>query len=314
MMKAASVHYDAWGHRLAALVAAATFLLIFIGGLVTSTGSGLSVPDWPNTYGHFMFSYPLAQMVGGIVYEHGHRMVASVVGLLMTILAVWLWIREDRKWLRWLGVAALFAVILQGVLGGLTVLFLLPTWISVLHGCLAQGFFMMTVSLYVFTSKEWTPTATPIADRHKPSLRTLTVLTTLAIYVQLILGAVMRHTGSGLAIPDFPLFFGRLLPPYWTEAITIHFLHRLGALVVSFFILWTAARVLKNYRNEAKLVRPAYFLVAALVLQIYLAAFTIWSQKAVIPTTAHVATGALILGTSLFLNLRVYLRTQSPNH
>ena len=137
--------YNIWLHRFAKLVAASTFILIFIGGLVTSTGSGLAVPDWPNTYGQFMFSFPLSKMVGGILYEHGHRMIASIVGFLTVILAVWLWLKEPRRWVKWFGVGALLAVIVQGVLGGLTVLFLLPTPISVLHGTLAQIFFCMTI-------------------------------------------------------------------------------------------------------------------------------------------------------------------------
>jgi len=291
------------------LVAVSTFLLIFIGGLVSSTGSGLSVPDWPNTYGHFMFSFPLAKMVGGILYEHGHRMVASVVGLFMTIFAVWIWFKEKRKWVKWLGLAALLAVILQGVLGGLTVLYLLPTSVSVLHGCLAQGFFMLTVALFLFTSKDWITNTNSLKDEHTLKTFYLAMVTTIVIYIQLILGAIMRHSGAGLAIPDFPLAFGKIIPSFSTQAITIHFLHRIGAVVVTLFILWTALTIMRRYRSEQKIMRPAYTLVAALVFQVYLAAFTIWSRKAVVPTTAHVANGAFILGTSLFLTLRVFQLT-----
>ena len=135
-----------WLHRYAKLVAASTVLLIAAGGMVTSTGSGLSVPDWPNSYGYFMFSFPLDKMVGGICYEHGHRMIASTVGFLTIILAAWTWRVEPRRWVRWLGVAALGAVILQGLLGGLTVLFFLPAPISIGHAGLAQLFFCITLS------------------------------------------------------------------------------------------------------------------------------------------------------------------------
>ena len=223
-------NYNVWLHRFAKLVAGATFILIFIGGLVTSTDSGLAVPDWPTTYGQFMFSFPLSQMVGGIFYEHGHRMVASVVGMVTVILAVWLWRKEPRVWVKRLGWLALLAVIIQGLLGGLTVLFLLPTAISVSHGALAQIFFCLTICLALFISKEWQQPPAKITDTSCPPLQTLTIVTTAAIFTQLILGAVMRHTKSGLAIPDFPLAFGRIIPPFDSAKIALHFSHRLGAL------------------------------------------------------------------------------------
>jgi len=298
--------YNVWLHRFAKLVAGATFILIFIGGLVTSTDSGLAVPDWPTTYGQFMFSFPLSQMVGGIFYEHGHRMVASIVGMLMVILAVWLWQKEPRHWVKRLGWLALLAVIVQGLLGGLTVLFLLPTAISVSHGALAQIFFCLTICLALFTSKEWQQTPARIAEAHRPPLQALTVITTAAVFMQLILGALMRHTKSGLAIPDFPLAFGRIIPPFDSAKIALHFSHRLGALVVSALVIWTVTRIIKYYRDEKKLFRPALLLICALLTQLTLGAFTVWTQKDVVITTAHVATGALILGTSLLLVLRVY--------
>ena len=147
-----------WLHRYIKLVVASTVLLIAAGGMVTSTDSGLAVPDWPNTYGQFMFSFPLEKMVGGIFYEHGHRMIASTVGFLTIILAIWTWKVEPRRWVRWLGVAALGAVILQGLLGGITVLLLLPAPISIGHAGLAQLFFCLTISLALFTSPGWTQT------------------------------------------------------------------------------------------------------------------------------------------------------------
>jgi len=302
-----SSSYNIWLHRFAKLVAASTFFLIFIGGLVTSTGSGLAVPDWPNTYGQFMFSFPLSKMVGGILYEHGHRMVASIVGFLTVILAVWLWIKEPRRWVKWFGVGALLAVIVQGVLGGLTVLFLLPTPISVLHGTLAQIFFCMTICLALFTSKSWLEKKPDLADRQKPNLQDLALLTTGVVFLQLILGAIMRHTGSGLAIPDFPLAFGKIIPPIQSQQVAIHFLHRIGAVFVSISILWTCVRIFRSHRTQPALVRTAGVLLSSLVLQILLAGITIWTKKAVIPTTAHVATGAFILGASLFLNLQIQM-------
>jgi len=303
------VKYNPWLHRFATLLAGATFLLIFIGGLVTSTGSGLSVPDWPTTYGHFMFSFPLSKMVGGILYEHGHRMVASVVGLMTVVLAVWLWVSEGRRWLKWFGIGALLAVIAQGVLGGLTVLFQLPTPVSVLHGCLAQGFFMMTIAMALLTSRDWCQPSQPqrSEDVSRPRLQTLALVTTFLVYMQLVLGAIMRHSGAGLAIPDFPLAFGKIIPPIESQAVAIHFLHRVGALVVSIFIIWTSIQIYLHHRKENKLVQLATTILVALVVQISLAALTIWTRKAVLPTTAHVATGAFILGTSLVLTFRTHL-------
>src|ERR1700674_5643739 len=139
-------------HRFALFTACCTALLIFVGGLVTSTESGLSVPDWPATYGHNMFTFPLSKWVGGIRFEHAHRLIASTVGLLTIVLAVLLARREPRRWVRRLGYLALCAVVAQGVLGGLTVLWLLPTAVSVAHACLAQIFFCLIVAVAVVTS------------------------------------------------------------------------------------------------------------------------------------------------------------------
>ena len=158
-------------HRFAQFVAGCTVLLVLAGSLVTSTGSGLAVPDWPTTYGWNMFTFPPSKWVGGIFYEHGHRLIASTVGFLTIILAVWLWLREPRRWMRWLGVGALGAVIAQGVLGGLTVLFFLPAAISTAHAGLAEIFFCLAVAIALFTSPRWIEgdgTARTTAIRTRP--------------------------------------------------------------------------------------------------------------------------------------------------
>ena len=200
-----------WLHPYARFVCAATLLLITAGGMVTSTGSGLAVPDWPNTYGYFMFSFPLSKMVGGIFYEHGHRLIASIVGLLTVGLTVWLWRAEPRRWIRRLGVAALAAVILQGLLGGLTVLYFLPTPISVSHAGLAQIFFCLTVCLALFTSAGWHRSGS--LDTHEPVGRdsTLLALATglpLLVYAQILVGATMSSLVLNLALNYWliPLF------------------------------------------------------------------------------------------------------------
>jgi heme a synthase len=294
-------------HRFALFTACCTAVLIFIGGLVTSTESGLSVPDWPTSYGWNMFTFPFSNWVGGIFYEHGHRLMASFVGFLTVILTIWMWIKERRTWVRWLSSAALAAVILQGVLGGLTVLFLLPAWISTLHACLAQTFFCTVIALAVFTSPAWKRGLPLVKSRAENiSLQTLTALTTAAVYIQLILGALMRHTNSGLAIPDFPLAMGHIIPPFTSNRIIIHFAHRMGAVIVAAMIVWTFSRITRSYSDSALLFRPALTMLVLLTVQLSLGAITVWTAKAVVPTTAHVLIGALVLGTSFLLTLRAH--------
>jgi cytochrome c oxidase assembly protein subunit 15 len=294
-------------HRFALFTACCTGFLIFVGGLVTSTESGLSVPDWPTTYGWNMFTFPYSKWVGGIRFEHGHRLMASFVGFLTIILTVWTWLKEKRMWVRWLSTAALGAVILQGVLGGLTVLFLLPPWISTLHACLAQTFFCTVIALAVFTSPGWKQGLPLVKSRAESiSLQSLSTATTAAVYIQLILGALMRHTNAGLAIPDFPLMLGHIIPPFTSGKVMIHFAHRLGAAVVAVMILWTFSRVSRAYADHPLLFRPAVTMMVLLVVQLSLGAITVWTAKAVVPTTAHVLTGALVLGTSFLLTLRAH--------
>ena len=238
-------------HRFAVLTAAATLVLIFVGGLVTSTGSGLAVPDWPLSYGQL---FP--PMVGGVFYEHGHRMVAATVGLMMTALAVWIFLREKRRFIAWLAAAALAAVIVQGVLGGITVLFLLPPAVSVLHACLAQAFFCLIVTLAVVTGRNWPGDAAPGAASLRRNTRSLATAATIAVYLQLILGAVMRHTGAGLAIPDFPLALGRVVPPLGDAAVAIHFAHRVWALVVVILVGAVVTRVAAQRSEALRCARP----------------------------------------------------------
>ncbi len=292
-----------WLHRFIKFVVASTVLLIAAGGMVTSTDSGLAVPDWPNTYGQFMFSFPLEKMVGGIFYEHGHRMIASTVGFLTIILAIWTWKADPRRWVGKLGVTALGAVILQGLLGGITVLLLLPAPVSIGHAGLAQLFFCLTISLALFTSPGWTASQTAVDD---PILRRIAVATTVMVYGQIILGATMRHIEAGMAIPDFPLAFGHLVPPFWNAGVGVHFAHRVGAVLVTTAILATAGHVWFHHRTRRELVRPATLLAVFVVAQIFLGAFVIWSGLQPVINTAHVVNGALVLATSLVLTLRSF--------
>ena len=186
-------------------------------------------------------------------------------------------------------------------------LFLLPAPISTLHACLAQTFFCLTISIALFTSPSWKRGLPLIKSRAESiPLQTLCATATAFIYLQLILGALMRHTNSGLAIPDFPLAFGRIIPPFTSDKIAIHFAHRIGAAVVTALIVWTFSRITRSYSDSPLLLRPAVLMLILLVIQIALGALTVWTAKAVVPTTAHVATGALVLGTSLLLTLRAF--------
>ena len=291
----------AWHHRYVKLVTVFTVLLIAAGGMVTSTDSGLSVPDWPTTYGWNMFTFPLSKWVGGIRYEHSHRLIASTVGFLTIIMAGWTWWVEPRRWVRGLGFAALGAVILQGLLGGLTVLFFLPPPISIGHAGLAQIFFCLTLTLAVVSSPGWKTATAPVDDA---MLRRVAVTTTVLIYTQILVGATMRHTNAGLAIPDFPYAFGHVIPPVWNAKVAIHFAHRVGALVVSLAILATAGHVFYHHRGRRELVRPAFVLLMFLSMQVTLGAFVVWSGMDPVINTAHVVNGALVLGTSLVLSLR----------
>lgn len=291
-------------HVFSVLVALSTTVLIFAGGMVTSTESGLSVPDWPNTYGWFMLTFPLEKMVGGIFYEHTHRLIASTVGFLILVLAVWLWRVEARAWVRRLGYVALSAVIIQGVLGGITVLFFLPDPISIAHASLAQIVFCLTVTIALATSPGWRKgyAGVPV-DR---ILQKLAVFTTAAIYLQIVVGATMRHTDAGLAIPDFPLAFGQLIPPQWDPKIAIHFAHRVGALIVSVLIAALTGHVFYHHRARRELARPAALLLALLVAQITLGALTVLSAKHYIINSLHVVTGACVLVTTLVVTLRAH--------
>jgi cytochrome c oxidase assembly protein subunit 15 len=292
-------------HVFTVIVAASTALLIFVGGLVTSTGSGLSVPDWPNTYGWFMFSFPLDKMVGGIFYEHTHRLIASGVGFLILVLALWLWRVEPRRFVRRLGFVALAAVVTQGILGGITVLWFLPDPISIAHAGLAQLVFCLTTAIALFTSPGWQRVEGGGDDQAaKSGLIVVATLTTAVVYIQILVGATMRHTGAGLAIPDFPLAFGRLVPAHWDAGIAINFAHRIGAIIVSALVLKIAHLVFRQGKYGGELRRPTALLVLLLGIQVTLGGLTVLSGKQHIINSLHVVTGAGVLATSLVLSLR----------
>jgi len=294
-------------HLFALLTAAATAVLIFAGGLVTSTGSGLSVPDWPNSYGWFMFTFPVENWVGGIFYEHSHRLIASTVGFLILILAVWLWRAEPRPWVRKLGFIALGAVITQGMLGGITVLWYLPDPVSIAHASLAQIVFCLASTIALVTSSGWRRRYARRAPAPDDRVLQRVAIATLAIvYTQIVIGATMRHTDAGLAIPDFPWMFGHLIPDRWDPKIAVHFAHRVGALVVTMAILATTGHVFAHHRRRAELLRPSIALLVLVALQVTLGALTVLSGKQYIINSLHVVTGASVLVTTLVLTLRAH--------
>src|SRR5213593_3575453 len=208
-----------WLNRFAWITCVATLLLMCSGGMVTSKNVGLAVPDWPTTFGYKMFLFPVSNWIGGIFFEHTHRLIASTVGFLTIILTSWLWRSEPRKWVRNLGVIALGAVVLQGVLGGLRVT-MLKDESGIFHACLAQAFLGLVVVIALVTSKFWRALSDAAVDPKKFTLiKTIAIAATVAIYVQLALGATMRHQHCDLAILDFPTANGAWLPDTSADAL-----------------------------------------------------------------------------------------------
>src|SRR5882762_9450877 len=308
-------NYNKWLNRFAWLTCVATLLLICSGGMVTSKNVGLAVPDWPTTFGYNMFLFPVSQWVGGIFFEHTHRLIASTVGLLTIVLAIWIWRVDRRRWLRNLGWFALGAVILQGVLGGLRVT-MLKNEIGIFHACLAQAFLGLLVVIAVVTTNFWRSLANVLADPKKfGTIKMIALVTTSAIYVQLALGATMRHQHRDLAILDFPTANGAWIPDTsatalakinaWRDGqglsavtafqIWLQIVHRFLALVIATAIIAFCLRVLREAPGFIALKRLSIFWVAGLACQIALGAWTIWSNKAADIATAHVALGAVML-------------------
>lgn len=275
-------------HRFAVFTACCTFFLLIAGALVTSNDAGLSVPDWPLSYGSLA-----PPMVGGIFYEHGHRMIAAFVGLLSIVLAAWLWRTESRAWVRWLGVAAVGTVIAQGILGGITVLFFLPAAISAAHATLAQLFFCAIVSIALFTSAWWQRDKVVIPDAGSRRIHSVAVATACATLVQLVLGAAFRHKGFGI------------LP------------HLVGAVVVTVLIFWLAGLLRRRFAQVPALRGSAKALHALIGTQLILGGAAWWSRiygarfpqpipVTITLTVIHTVTGALVLATTVVVTLLCY--------
>jgi cytochrome c oxidase assembly protein subunit 15 len=265
----------------------ATLPLLFIGGLVTTKGVGLIVPDWPTTFGENMFLFPWSRMIGGVFYEHSHRLVGAAVGFLTVILAFWLWVWEGRGWVRRLGLAALVLVIVQGIIGGLRVV-LVESTLAIFHACLAQAFFALMAGLAIVTSRAWDQRRGLLPSQDPGKIQRLAVLTTALIYVQIVFGAILRHTGTQLE----------------THLI-------LAALVILHAVL-LLKRIWKLKAAELKLAREVRLLGIILLLQLAFGAGTYLGKfhPGTIPypvleflTTTHVVVGALLLVSSVSVTL-----------
>lgn len=284
-------------NRFAILVACATFFLIIAGALVTSHDAGLATSDWPLSNGQV---FP--RMVGNLFWEHGHRMVATTVGMLTIVLMIYVLRREKRPWVRKLGVFALLAVIAQGLLGGLTVKLMLPLAVSAAHATLAQLFFCTTVSLAVFTSRSWMEaTPLPPEDKGLLPLRYLCTAALITIFVQLILGATLRHSAT----------WDKPLP---SELVLTHIA---GAFVVTLTLGRAAVATLRRHQGQTFLTRPAVLALVLLVVQLFLGLAAYMTRQAspndpqplnpmIGMTVAHVACGALVFATTILLTLRTY--------
>lgn len=318
-----------WLTGFAALTALATLGLIALGGLVTSHGAGMAVPDWPTTYGYNMFLFPVSQWVGGVFYEHTHRLYASGVGLLTVVLAVWLQLKAPgRRLARW-GWVAVGLVVIQGVLGGLRVS-LMKDQIGIVHGALAQAFLVLLVLITLGLTPRWRRWMELASGQGRGSLGWAAAATGL-IFVQLLLGATMRHQHAGLAVPDFPLAYHSAWPPT-DEAflqqvnasrtdtrdfhpitafqIQLHMAHRLLGLGLGLLVWETGRRLRREFGNRSPMGRLGQAWRWLIVGQILLGASTVWSNKAADVATAHVVLGAscLVLGVMVVAFCRGALR------
>jgi cytochrome c oxidase assembly protein subunit 15 len=264
-----------------------------------------------------MFVFPLDKWIGGIFYEHSHRLLASAVGLMTTILAVWLWAKDSRPWLHWLGIAAFLLVIAQGILGGLRVRWNLD-WLGIPHGAVAQIFLVLTASIAIFTSRWWLAAETKKQIFVPRGLRRHVFFLTILIFVQLLIAATIRHQHAGLAIWDFPAAHGKIWPdtspaaiadynahrppgligrPITAFQVNLQMIHRLVAYAIFLGVVALPFLARKKLGGGDWLVKFSWFWLALLAGQIGLGAATVLSNKAADVTTAHVMVGALALLT-----------------
>jgi heme a synthase len=310
-------------HWFAFFVACSVLVLICSGGLVTSHEAGMAVPDWPNSFGYSMFLFPVSRWVGGVFFEHTHRLIASGVGLLTLVLCGLVLVIEQRRWVKWLAGIAVFAVITQGVLGGLRVTEH-NALLGLFHGCLAQSFFCLTATIALVTSKFWSEIRAAANSDSIRRLRSWTIGITIMVFVQLVLGASMRHSHAGLSIPDFPTVYGGILPrvdagsiaainevrvstqaqrPISAGLILLQYVHRIWAAVIVISLASVALGMIRQCQLAKGIRSAAGFWLILVLVQFALGAWTVWSNKAADVATAHVFVGALILVTGVLLSV-----------
>lgn len=287
------------------LVVLCTLCLIFLGGMVTSKDAGLAVPDWPLSYG--MINPPGWWEIETIRLEHGHRLLGAFVGLLVIGLMIWLLVGQNRRWLKVLGVVALVGVCFQGLLGGLRVT-QLSTELAILHACTAQAYLCLLLVIAAAVTPGWmdrrAASGTEVSEGAYRHIFRWTLILGSAVYVQLILGAIMRHFRAGLVIPDFPLSFNQLIPPLNDSAVALNFSHRAGALVVAILTITFLVVVLRHGRRDRSLAGAASLLIGLVAMQIALGAYVVWWERSPGITTFHVLNGAAILGTTVLMAVR----------
>lgn len=296
-LNAVTTPYNSAHHRFAVFTAVATFLLIVAGALVTSNQAGLSVPDWPTSFGSM---YRLPAMVGGVKYEHSHRMIAEFLGLLTITIAVWTMRTDRRSWIRKLAWGALGTIIVQGILGGITVLKFLPPLVSTAHAIVGQTFFCIAVAIAVFTGKKWVAQSPEPAQEYPTSLKTMCLLSLAVVYLQLFLGGMFRHNGMD-----------------WLP-------HVINAMVVVLILTWTAESALIRYSRIEAIRKPALAVIALEIVQVglgFLALITkvILGKDAPQPTldivastVAHTAVGALLLASVAVLTIQAFRHLDAP--
>jgi heme a synthase len=283
--------YNPAVHKLAVFTVCWTVLLFVAGALVTSNDAALSVPDWPKSHGSFF--PPLETLRGGALIEFSHRMIAGTLGMLMLILAILLWKKEERVWLRWFGVIAVSGVAVQAVLGGQVVLRLLHYWLPVIHACFAQIVFGAVLGIAVLTSRWWVTELAQLEDKGSPSIHTLAGLTALVIYLQVILGAGFRHRELQI----------------WP--------HVAGAFVVLGVVTWTAVALRKRFADSRELSRARVMLHAIVGTQLLLGFAAWWSRLStadapqpmpvmVTLTVIHTVVGALLFALAVGVVLVCY--------
>ena len=275
-------------HRFAVFTVCWTVLLLIAGALVTSNDAALAVPDWPKSFGTWT-----PHMVGGVFYEHSHRVIAGVLGVLTLILAILIWIKEERRWLRWFAVIAVGGIVAQAILGGQVVIRLLHYWLPVMHACFAQIMFGAILSIAVFTSKWWTAEQPLLEDRGSPSIHSLALLNAGVIFLQVFLGAGFRHR----EIPIWP--------------------HAAGSLAVLATVIWTAVVLRKRFENSPELTKMRILLHSVFGMQFLLGIGAYWSRIAtaeapqpmplmVVLTVTHTVVGALLFAVSILTILLCY--------